>query len=311
MIIDFHTHLFCQGWLPPKFFHGVARFITAEFAKHGIVQSNEEVGDSLLEAAHDPDAEMLLAAMDEAGIDKSVLFAVDFGLALGEPELHIKEVNRKISEVVSRHPDRLLAFASVDPRRPDALEIFSACVEQWGMKGLKLHPSAGFYPNQQEVYPLLEKAAHYKVPVIIHSGGVMVPLRSKYSQPIFFDDLAADFPDLPIIAAHAGGCLDYRQMLNIINMKINLLAEISAWQVMALRRYKLFCESLREMIDFSGPDRILFGSDSPAMSSIMANSDWVELIKKLPENAPSAGVAFTEEEVNAILGGNAQRVLGL
>jgi uncharacterized protein len=139
----------------------------------------------------------------------------------------------------------------------------------------------------------------------------MVPLRSKYSQPIYFDDIAADFPDLPIIAAHAGGSLNYRQMLSIISMKINLLVDISAWQMMALRNYRLFCESIREILDFSGPDRMLFGSDSPSMRSIMANSDWVELIKKLPENAPAVGVTFTDEEINAIMGGNAKRILSL
>jgi hypothetical protein len=47
------------------------------------------------------------------------------------------------------------------------------------------------------------------------------------------------------------------------------------------------------------------------MRSIMANSDWVELLKKLPGNAPSAGVTFAVEEVNAIMGGNAQRILNL
>jgi uncharacterized protein len=309
MIIDSHTHLYCKGWLPRKFFHGVARFITTEFAKHGVVQSNEEVGDSLMDSTHDPDAAMLLAEMDDAGIDTSVVFTVDFGLELGEPEVPIREVNRSMSEIVRRYPDRLIAFASVDPRRPDALEIFTACIEQWGMKGLKLHPSAGFYPNQKEVYPLLEKACHYGVPVIIHSGAMMLPLRSKYSQAIYFDDLAVDFPDLAIVAAHAGGILSYRQMLSIAAVKLNLLVDISAWQIIAIKNYRLFCEALREMIDFSGPDRILFGSDS--LRAIMANSDWVELIKKLPENAGASGVSFTQEEISAILGGNAQRLLNM
>jgi hypothetical protein len=48
MIIDIHTHLFVDGWVPRSFFHGVARFITHEFAKQGIHQTNEEVGDALL-----------------------------------------------------------------------------------------------------------------------------------------------------------------------------------------------------------------------------------------------------------------------
>ena len=60
MIIDIHAHLFMKGWVPSKWFHGIARFITHEFAKQGIDQSNEEVGDSLLEAGSDPNAVALL-----------------------------------------------------------------------------------------------------------------------------------------------------------------------------------------------------------------------------------------------------------
>ena len=310
MIIDIHTHLCCRGWLPPAFFHGVARFITGAMAKQGIVQTNQEVGDALFESSHDPDAATLLSAMDDAGIEKSVVFPVDFGFGLGEPEVSIQEINKLLSGIAARHPGRLIAFATVDPRRPDALEIFSACIEH-GMKGLKLHPCSGFYPNQKEVYPLLEKASHCAVPVIIHSGSMMVPLRSKYSQPIYFDDLCVDFPDLPIIAAHAGGFIGYRQMLSLMSVKLNLLVDISAWQVLAAKNYNLFCRTLRELIDFSGPDRVLFGSDSPYLWSIMAQSDWVELVRQLPEKAPAAGVSFSEEEVAAIMGGNAQRVLGI
>ena len=46
MIIDIHTHLFGKGWVPRGFFHGVARFITHDFAKQGIHESNEAMGDS-------------------------------------------------------------------------------------------------------------------------------------------------------------------------------------------------------------------------------------------------------------------------
>ena len=74
MIIDIHAHLFEA---PRKFFHGVARYITHEFAKQGIYESPEEIGDSLMETGDDPEAEGLLAEMDLAGIDKSVILPAD------------------------------------------------------------------------------------------------------------------------------------------------------------------------------------------------------------------------------------------
>ena len=310
MIIDIHTHIFGKGWLPRKFFYGVARFITHEFAKQGIQESNEAVGDNIIETSDDPEAEGLLAEMDEAGIDKSIILPVDFGVALGDPEVSIEKVNKKYSELAQKYPDRLIAFAGVDPRRKNALDLFKGCVEEWGMKGLKLHPCTGFYPNQKEVYPLLEKACEWKIPVLFHSGAMMVPLRSKYSQPIHFDDLGTDFPDLPIIVAHSGGIFGYTQMISIMSVKLNIMADISSWQVIATKNYTFFCKALRELMDFVEPERIFFGSDSPSFRSVMSNKDWVELIKDLPEKVTDS-IAFRREEITALLGGNAQKLLNL
>ena len=310
MIIDIHTHLFVDGWVPRSFFHGVARFITHEFAKQGIHQTNEEVGDALLEGSSDPDAAMLLAEMAEAGIDASVIFPVDFGLALGDPDVSIKEVNRLYAELGRRHPGKLIPFASVDPRREGAADLFETCVTEWGMCGLKLHPCSGFYPNQKEVYPLLGIAQHNNVPVIIHSGSMMVPMHSKYSQTIHLDDLGVDFPDLAIIAAHAGGMFGYQQMLSLMSIKLNFMADLSAWQIFAQRNYTGFCRALREFLDFTEPERILFGSDSPSFRSMMSNVDWVNLIRDLPQKSPD-GITFNESEISLILGGNAQRLLNL
>jgi len=310
MIIDVHTHLFGKGWVPREFFYGVARLVAHGFAKQGIQESVDEVTDSHMEGIDDSEAEMLLAQMDDAGIDKSVIFPVDFGVALGEPEVSIEEVNRKFAELARKHPDQLISFAGVDPRRKNSLELFCRCVEEWGMRGLKLHPCTGFYPNQKEVYPLLEKACEWKIPVLFHSGAMMVPLRSKYSQAIYFDDLAVDFPDLPIIVAHSGGIFGYGQMVSIMNIKLNIMADISAWQVTATKNYPFFCKAMRELMDFVEPERIFFGTDSPSFWSIMSNKDWVQLLKDLPQKAPD-GIAFTEEEIALLLGGNAKKLLNL
>ncbi len=310
MVIDVHTHIFGKGWLPKEFFYGVARFITYESAKHGIQQSNEEVGDALIDASDDPRAENLLQEMEGAGIDTSILLPVDFGVAFPGQKVPVEEVNRLYAELARKHQGRLIAFAGIDPRRSNALDLFKKCVQDWGMKGLKLHPTAGFYPNQKEVYPLLEKASEWKLPVLIHSGSMMVPLRSKFSHPMHFDDLGTDFPDLPVIAAHSGGILGYQQMLSIMITKLNILSDISAWQLLAVKNYSLFCRSLREFMDFAGCERIYFGSDSPSFRSIMSNTDWVQLLKDLPRVAPD-GINFKEEEMMAVLGGNAQKLLNL
>jgi predicted TIM-barrel fold metal-dependent hydrolase len=63
-------------------------------------------------------------------------------------------------------------------------------------------------------------------------------------------------------------------------------------------------------MDFSEPERILFGTDTPSFRSLMSNTEWVQIIKDLPKNAPE-GIQFTEEEIALVLGGNAQKLLQL
>ena len=82
------------------------------------------------------------------------------------------------------------------------------------------------------------------------------------------------------------------------------------WDIYAFGRYDLFCRELRDLIDFTGADKILFGTDDPVFRIVRPTKDWIQLLKGLPERAPT-GIKFTHEEVNAILGGNAAKLLGL
>ena len=109
--------------------------------------------DSLTPVLRDATGEKLVAEMDAAGVDKSCIFALDYGLATGEPEVFIEEQNHMIAEAARRFPGRLIPFFTVDPRRPEGLDMFRQAVEDWGMRGLKLHPTTGYHPYDLVVYP--------------------------------------------------------------------------------------------------------------------------------------------------------------
>ena len=79
------------------------------------------------------------------------------------------------------------------------------------MRGFKFHPTAQeFYPNDRKAYPLYEVIAAARLPALFHTGhtgiGAGMPggggIRLKYSNPMLIDDVAVDFPDMPIILAH-------------------------------------------------------------------------------------------------------------
>jgi len=96
----------------------------------------------------DPTGEKLIAAMDEAGIDKSVIFGVDWAYGVtGEPKVNNREQNKYLADYAKEFEGRFIPLAALDPRRPDVIEQATEAIEEWGMKGFKLMPSAGFKPN--------------------------------------------------------------------------------------------------------------------------------------------------------------------
>ena len=84
-------------------------------------------------------------------------------------------------------------------------------IEEYGVRGFKFHPTMqGFYPNDRMAYPLYEAINEGSAIALFHTGqtgvGSGMPggmgMRLKYSNPMYMDDVAADFPDLKIILAH-------------------------------------------------------------------------------------------------------------
>ena len=311
MIVDAHCHLVDLDWLPMKWWEGLAKVAIPVLAKMGMTGMTEQmVIDQILPSMFfDPEGEKQLAAMEEAGIDKAVIFSVDYGVTLGEPTTPIEEVNKKFADLQKKYPDKFICFVTVDPRRPQANDIIKKGLEEWGMKGVKFHPASGFYPNGKETYAAMETIADFKVPVVFHSGHILQPLYSKYCDPMLLDELAADFPDQIIQIAHMGHMFR-EQVFHMGACKTNMITDISDWQRRAVHEFKLFAESVRGALDNFGPDRVLFGTDSPYLRVVLSDKDYVQLIKDLPQNAPE-GISFTEEEIQAILGGNAARMFGL
>jgi hypothetical protein len=176
------------------------------------------------------------------------------------------------------------------------------------LKGLKWHPDNGYYPNSPEAYRVLEVAEELDVPLLTHTGP-LPGFRSKHAHPIHLDDVALDFPKLKIIAAHMGE-MWWRDWVAITKYKKNIYGDLAMWQLMAGRKLGRFRWILREIIDDVGVEQVLFATDAPALVPLVSNRSWVEIIRTLPDDS-SEGVKFTVKEVEAILGGNAAKILNL
>lgn len=305
MIIDFHTHLCDRDGVPQAFWDG-----WAEVAALRIGRAVESVRRRLPEF-WDVSGDMIVKDMDAAGIDKSVVLAIDWGLSryLGDVKLTVEEVNKLYADAVTKHPQRLIAFAGIDPRRGKAVKLVDKFLTEWGMKGIKFHTAAGFYPNDRVCYPIYEKALEYGVPVLFHTGEVLKPLYFKYCQPIYLQEVAMDFPDLPIILAHAGGCW-YSEAVAICNNTTNVYLDLSVWQTRLLHPLE-FYRALRTLLDSVPWQRVLFGSDYPFLKLLVDQERWVKAFTDIPDWVMAQGIAFKEDEIAGIMGGNAARLLGL
>lgn len=269
----------------------------------------EETRSRLLSGWWDPTGEVVLQRMDEADINLTVLFPLDYVSVAGETKMNIEDQNRQMSDLQREHPDRLAFFFNIDPRREEAVEMCTRAVQEWGAKGLKFHSVVGYYPTDRSVYDLLEIAQDAGLPVLFHSGPFMEPFKEECSHPSHIQKAAADFPDLTFIVAHMSFTW-WRELIECAGKRENLMCDFSAWQTVAKNNYGQFRRILRKMMDAFGSERVLFGTDGPALDPLVSRAEWVGYVKNLVD-PHEEGSRFTQEEIDAIMEGNAKRVLGL
>jgi len=84
-------------------------------------------------------------------------------------------------------------------------------------------------------------------------------MRLKYSNPMYIDDVAVDFPDMPIIMAHPSFPWQ-EEALSVANHKPNVYIDLSGWSP------KYFPPILVQYSNTLLRKKVLFGSDWPMIS---------------------------------------------
>jgi uncharacterized protein len=225
-----------------------------------------------------------------------VIFAVDEHLT-GRPRVTNEEVIRFASE----NSDIAMPFASIDPHRgAEGVREARQLVSAGAVRGLKLHPPVQqFSPSDALAYPLYEVFAEARLPVLFHTGhsgiGTGMPggggVRLKYGDPMPIDDVAVDFPTLPIIMAHPSFPWQ-DEAISICLHKPNVYIDLSGWSP------KYFSPTLIQYANSRLRTKVLFGSDYPFITP----DRWL---------ADFANIAIREEVRPLILKENAIKLLGL
>ena len=95
MIVDTHVHLIIPGFVKSKFIKGNARMASQIYNRIHKTSITPDQYIDLLKDRVDPDCTKLIETMDKAGIDKSVIFGVDWAYGVtGEPRVSNREQNR-------------------------------------------------------------------------------------------------------------------------------------------------------------------------------------------------------------------------
>ena len=226
-----------------------------------------------------------------------VVFTVDAESATGQPPVP----NEEVAEAAAASPDVLIPFASIDPARGAAgVAAARRLVTEHGVRGFKFHPSVQeFYPNDRAAYPLYAAIEELGVPALFHTGqtgiGAGLPggggVRLKYSNPMFLDDVAADFPGMPLILAHPSFPWQ-EEALAVALHKQQVYIDLSGWSP------KYFPPILVQYANTLLADKVLFGSDFP----LLTPDRWL---------ADFARLDIKPEVREKILKLNASRLLGL
>jgi predicted TIM-barrel fold metal-dependent hydrolase len=246
VIIDFHTHIF-----PPWLREGRDEYAKRD-ACFSLLYSQPK--------ARLATAEELIASMDEAGIDLSVVLSVGWV----SHELCVK-TNDYILDSVSRYPRRLVGFCAIQPRAGDAAIAEIERCARAGARGigeLRSDVQAFDLTDKSTMKPVVDAALKHDLIFLTHSSE---PVGHEYSgkgniTPDTLYSFVTAFPNLRVVCAHWGGGLPFYALMPEVS---RALANVFFDTAATVFLYKP--EVFEQVSSIIGSDRILFGTDYPLM----------------------------------------------
>ncbi|MBR3837328.1 MAG: amidohydrolase family protein [Clostridia bacterium] len=278
MIVDFHTHTF-----PPAIAEAALTKLSAASRSRAFTKGTPAD---------------LVASMQKAGVDRSVV------LPVATNPLKVTKMN-DIS-LAETEKNGLIYFGCMHPDAENALEEVDRMANR-GLKGFKIHPVyQGVDINDPRFLRILDRAGERDLCVVMHAG-----------DDIGFPGVVRCSPEMTaaalkqvgcpkLILAHMGGWKNWERVADALaDTGVYLDTSFSLGEIPAIddtyspeEKKLLKAEEFCALVRAFGAERILFGTDSPWTDQ----KESLEAIRALP---------LTLWEQKALLGGNAQRLLGI
>lgn len=224
----------------------------------------------------------LVQSMAQNGISHSVT------LSIATKPSQVSAINRACAE---NWREGIIQFGTIHPETENFEEEIDRLVRT-GIRGIKFHPEYQyFYVDDFKMYPIYEKLASSGLIVVFHTGKDPGPFSCDHALPLAIRQVHRDFPKLKMVGAHMGGWMVWDKVEEILIGEDILLDTSAIYRLMDPETFVRLCRR-------HGTEKILFGTDSPWYDQ----GECVEWIRKS---------SLSDEEKEAVLGGNAERILDL
>ena len=265
MILDIHVHPFCkEAHVTPNLEEGLQRM----FEKHE-PKARERVKALLTRQFTQRTVEDIIRDMNEAGVAKSCIVAMDLTTHYGVEQV----TNEDVSRIASVYPDRFIPFASVDPSMGRAaVDKLIHAVKNLKCRGLKLVPPVQHFDfSDPKHYPLWEAALELDIPVWTHTAHQRAHPDSdaRLGHPMLVDPVAVKYRKLKIVLGHCGFPWQW-EAWSLVVRHPNVYLDISAYP-------NLYNHLPWDAYSkYGAEDKVLFASDYPS-------PDFKETLKALKE----------------------------
>jgi len=190
---------------------------------------------------------------------------VDACIVLAAPGEPSDQVNKKLSEYINKHKEKMVGFAIIEPTKDNiGIKNLTSIKDKLQLMGAVLYCCrCGFHPAHSKAMCFYESAQQLGLPIFFHNSGILESNDTlEYAQPYLLDEVARTFPDLKIIIGTMGVPF-VEQTLSMVAKHGNVFADLTikpgnVWQI-----YNIVVAAHERSV----MNKLLFGSGFPSGSA--------------------------------------------
>ena len=273
--------------------------------------------------------EQRLKDMDRMGIDVQAISTSPlqyyYGVDADLGRQTSRTINERLAEIAASHPERFVALGTAPMQDPGlAVKELEHCMRKLGFRGMEIGTNvAGVEIADPRYERFWSKAEALGAVVFLHPIGytdttrltqhfltniIGNPLDTTVALAhIVFGGVLERYPRLKIVAAHGGGYMGHYPARMDHGYKVRPECHDHISRPPSYYMKKIYYdtmvfgeEQLEHLVNLWGADRVVIGTDYPYDMGYYKPVDFVEGTRSL-----------SHAEKDAIIGGNAAKLLGL